>query len=107
MPIGKWVIASLGLLVAQPGVAADRITFGTNWLAEAEHGGFYQALADGTYAKYGLEVKLLAGGPQANNRLLQDPSTIVDAALTKQVMARQNDLLARQKELSRRRRGPR
>ena len=34
--------------------AADKVSFGTNWLAEAEHGGYYQALADGTYAKYGL-----------------------------------------------------
>ncbi len=70
MPVVKWLIASLGILAAQAAVAADRITFGTNWLAEAEHGGFYQALADGTYAKHGLDVKILAGGPQANNRLL-------------------------------------
>src|SRR5579862_7965654 len=32
----------------------DKVTFGTNWVAEAEHGGFYQALADGTYKRYGL-----------------------------------------------------
>ncbi len=50
--------------------AADHVTFGTNWLAEAEHGGFYQAVADGTYAKFGLDVTILPGGPQANNRLL-------------------------------------
>lgn len=50
--------------------AADHVTFGTNWLAEAEHGGFYQAVVDGTYAKYGLDVTILPGGPQANNRLL-------------------------------------
>jgi len=48
----------------------DKVTFATNWLAEAEHGGFYQALADGTYAKYGLDVTILQGGPQTNNRLL-------------------------------------
>ena len=36
--------------------ALDKVRFGTNWVAEAEHGGFYQALADGTYAKYGLDV---------------------------------------------------
>ena len=53
-----------------PAHAADKVTFGTNWLAEAEHGGFYQAVVDGTYAKYGLDVKILPGGPQANNRLL-------------------------------------
>ena len=50
--------------------ALDKVSFATNWLAEAEHGGFYQAVADGTYAKYGLEVKIVPGGPQANNRLL-------------------------------------
>jgi NitT/TauT family transport system substrate-binding protein len=48
----------------------DKVTFGTNWLAEAEHGGYYQAVVDGTYAKYGLDVTILPGGPQANNRLL-------------------------------------
>lgn len=55
---------------AAPACAADKVTFGANWLAEAEHGGFYQSIVDGTYAKYGLEVKILPGGPQANNRLL-------------------------------------
>ena len=58
------------LSLAAPATAADKVTFGTNWLAEAEHGGYYQAAVDGTYAKYGLEVKILQGGPQANNRLL-------------------------------------
>jgi NitT/TauT family transport system substrate-binding protein len=50
--------------------AADKVTFAANWLAEAEHGGFYQALVDGTYARYGLDVTILPGGPQKNNRLL-------------------------------------
>jgi NitT/TauT family transport system substrate-binding protein len=50
--------------------ALDKVTFATNWRAEAEHGGFYQAVADGTYAKYGLDVTILQGGPQVNNRLL-------------------------------------
>jgi NitT/TauT family transport system substrate-binding protein len=44
-------------------LAADKITFGTNWKAEAEHGGFYQAVADGTYARYGLDVTIRPGGP--------------------------------------------
>ena len=48
----------------------DKVSFGTNWVAEAEHGGFYQAVADGTYAKYGLDVTIVPGGPQVNNRLL-------------------------------------
>ncbi len=48
----------------------DKVRFGTNWVAEAEHGGFYQALADGTYKKYGLDVTIVPGGPNMNNRIL-------------------------------------
>src|SRR5881227_2185490 len=48
----------------------DKVSFGTNWLAQGEHGGFYQALADGTYRKYGLDVAIVPGGPNVNNRLL-------------------------------------
>lgn len=63
-------LAVLAAFIAPRAQALDKISFATNWLAEAEHGGFYQAVADGTYAKYGLEVKIVPGGPQANNRLL-------------------------------------
>ena len=48
----------------------DKVSFGTNWVAEAEHGGFFQAVADGTYAKYGLDVTIVPGGPNDNNRML-------------------------------------
>jgi NitT/TauT family transport system substrate-binding protein len=48
----------------------DKVSFATNWVAEAEHGGFYQALADGTYRRYGLDVTIVPGGPQVNNRIL-------------------------------------
>lgn len=58
------------LAVSAPADAADKVTFGTNWVAQAEHGGFYQAVVDGTYEKYGLNVTIVPGGPQANNRLL-------------------------------------
>jgi len=64
------VAGALGLLAATaPALAADldKVSFGTNWLAEAEHGGFYQAVADGTYKKYGLDVTIVQGGPQAAN----------------------------------------
>jgi NitT/TauT family transport system substrate-binding protein len=47
-----------------------QVTFGTNWLAQAEHGGFYQSVADGTYAECGLDVTIITGGPQVNNRAL-------------------------------------
>ncbi|HEX2511767.1 MAG TPA: ABC transporter substrate-binding protein [Xanthobacteraceae bacterium] len=48
----------------------DKASFGTNWVAEAEHGGFYQAVADGTYKKYRLDVTIIPGGPNVNNRIL-------------------------------------
>jgi NitT/TauT family transport system substrate-binding protein len=48
----------------------DKITFGTNWYAEAEHGGFYQAIATGIYKQHGLEVTLKMGGPQVNGTQL-------------------------------------
>jgi NitT/TauT family transport system substrate-binding protein len=50
--------------------ALDKVSFGTNWVAEGEHGGFYQALADGTYRKYGLDVTIVPGGPSVNNQIL-------------------------------------
>ena len=70
MKLSAILSALAGTLLAQSALALDKVTFATNWLAEAEHGGFYQAVVDGTYAKYGLDVKIQQGGPQANNRLL-------------------------------------
>ena len=58
---------TLSPLSAQP---LDQVRFGTNWVAEAEHGGYYQAVADGTYRKYGLDVTIVPGGPNVNNRIL-------------------------------------
>lgn len=46
------------------------ITYGTNWYAQAEHGGFYQAVATGIYADYGLDVTIKMGGPQVNGTQL-------------------------------------
>jgi NitT/TauT family transport system substrate-binding protein len=62
------VVAALSPAGAQ--TALDKVSFGTNWLPEAEHGGFFQALADGTYKSYGLDVTIAPGGPNDNNRML-------------------------------------
>jgi NitT/TauT family transport system substrate-binding protein len=62
--------AGLSFSVALPALAAEKVSFGTNWLAQAEHGGYYQAMVDGTYAACGLEVDIRPGGPQVNNRAL-------------------------------------
>jgi NitT/TauT family transport system substrate-binding protein len=50
--------------------AADQVTFGTDWKAEAEHGGYYQAIATGIYQQHGLAVTLRQGGPQVNHAQL-------------------------------------
>jgi NitT/TauT family transport system substrate-binding protein len=68
--IGFGLLALAAAGFAGPAHALDKVTFATNWVAEAEHGGFYQALADGTYRKYGLDVTIMPGGPNANHRIL-------------------------------------
>jgi len=65
-----WWAAAMAAFCQLPAQALDEVTFGTNWLAQAEHGGYYQAVADGTYAKYGLKVTIRQGGPQAANQAL-------------------------------------
>jgi NitT/TauT family transport system substrate-binding protein len=50
--------------------ANDKITFGLDWKAEAEYGGYYQAVATGIYAKHGLDVTIQQGGPQVNHTQL-------------------------------------
>jgi len=60
-------LVPLALGLARPGLALDKVTLATNWKAEAEHGGFYQAVATGIYKRYGLDVTIRMGGPQVNN----------------------------------------
>jgi len=55
---------------AASGSSLDKVTFGTNWFAEAEHGGFYQAVAKGIYKEHGLDVTIKMGGPQVNGTQL-------------------------------------
>jgi len=66
--IALWSVTAAPVHAQTPG-PLDKISFGTNWVAQAEHGGFYQAVADGTYARYGLDVTIVPGGPNVNNRI--------------------------------------
>lgn len=70
----KRALGSLAIAgsLCSPVMAAelDEVVFGTNWFAQAEHGGFYQAQATGIYAKYGLDVSIEMGGPQVNGTQL-------------------------------------
>ena len=65
MRFAPFILALLaaGVAHAQP----VKLTFQSNWRAQAEHGGYYQAVATGIYAKHGLDVTVRAGGPQINN----------------------------------------
>jgi NitT/TauT family transport system substrate-binding protein len=72
---------AVAALLAGPAIAQDKVTFATNWKAQAAHGGFYQAVADGTYKKYGLAVTIQPGGPQVNNRPLL-PAGRIDFLMT-------------------------
>src|SRR5260370_6155345 len=59
---------TLAFLLTTPAAwAEDKVTFGTNWRAQAEHGGFYQAVATGLYRKAGLDVTIRLGRPQVNH----------------------------------------
>jgi len=74
----------LGALAAgRAGAAAarEKVVFATNWKAQAAHGGFYQALADGTWERLGLDVEIRQGGPQVNNRPLL-PAGRIDFLMT-------------------------
>jgi NitT/TauT family transport system substrate-binding protein len=74
VPLRDFMLGLAAMLtVSLPAVAQttlDKVSFGTNWVAEAEHGGFFQAVADGTYKNYGLDVTIVPGGPNVNNRML-------------------------------------
>ena len=64
-------VAFAGVLAASISAQAiEKVKFGTNWVAQPEHGGFYQSVADGTYEKCGLDVEIVPGGPNVNNRAL-------------------------------------
>lgn len=75
-PITRLALLALSLLALAataraeeeaPARPLDKVTFGLNWAAEAEYGGFYQAAATGLYAKHGLDVTIRQGGPQVNH----------------------------------------
>jgi NitT/TauT family transport system substrate-binding protein len=63
-------ISPAGAQTAPDKITLDKVSFGTNWVPEPEQGGFFQAVADGTYKQYGLDVTIVPGGPNQNNRIL-------------------------------------
>ena len=65
--LGAALFGALSMQTAMTAHAQDKVTLLSNWYAQAEHGGFYQAVAKGIYKKYGLDVTIKMGGPQVNN----------------------------------------
>ena len=68
--IGWLIGAAACLALCRDAATAETVSFGTDWKAEAEHGGYYQAIATGIYRQHGLEVTLRQGGPQVNHAQL-------------------------------------
>ncbi len=64
------LLAAAPFFATAPAAAQEKVVFAINWKAETSQGGFYQALIDGTYKRYGLDVEIRQGGPQVNNRPL-------------------------------------
>jgi NitT/TauT family transport system substrate-binding protein len=63
--------AGASVLIPMPGRSVnaqtlDKVSYQTNWRAQAEHGGFYHAVAAGIYRKYGIDADIRMGGPQQN-----------------------------------------
>jgi NitT/TauT family transport system substrate-binding protein len=63
-------LASPGFLTQVNAQGADKVSFQTNWRAQAEHGGYYQAVAKGLYKKHGIDAEIRMGGPQQNTAQL-------------------------------------
>ena len=78
-----WTAHSGARAQSKAGTAAPpvKVTFATNWKAQAAHGGFYQVVADGTYRELGLDVTIIQGGPAVNNRPLL-PAGRIDFLMT-------------------------
>lgn len=71
IPLSCCVLSALvpGLF-ALPAHADEKLVLLTSWYAQAEQGGYYQALATGIYKRYGLDVSIQSGGPQINGMQL-------------------------------------
>lgn len=85
---GAFAVAGT-VALALPGVAqaADQVKFIADWTAEAEHGCFYQAKADGTYEKAGLDVSIQPGGPSVNGPQLLASGAVDFAIISSGIQA--------------------
>ena len=70
VPIAAVLWAAATFALSLSAATQEKVSFGTDWKAEAEHGGYYQAIATGIYRQHGLDVSLRQGGPQVNHAQL-------------------------------------
>jgi len=71
IPLSCCVLSTLLLGTFSLSAQADeKLVLLTSWYAQAEQGGYYQALATGIYKRYGLDVSIQSGGPQINGMQL-------------------------------------
>lgn len=70
LALGAALLAAAPAYAQAPTRAPDKIRFGIDWKAEAEYGGYYEALATGIYARHGLDVTIVEGGPSVNHTQL-------------------------------------
>ena len=93
--LGAAALLAVGAVGTMQAHAQEKFTYMTNWYAQAEHGGFYQALATGLYKKYGLDVSIKMGGPQINIIQIMaagQADCIMGATDTQMMVARGNGL---------------
>ena len=75
----RFAAFACALLTTLAAAAQDKLVFATDWLAQAEHGGFYQAVAEGIYAKHGLDVTIRMGDDAINsNETMQNKMIFVN-----------------------------
>ena len=70
------------------GGALPKVRFKTDWHPQAEHGGFYQAVARGFYRESGIDVDIVPGGPGV------PVSQIVLSGQVDLAMGRSDDMIA-------------
>ncbi|UFN49533.1 ABC transporter substrate-binding protein [Roseomonas sp. OT10] len=68
--LGALAIGVMGSTRAARGQVLDKVTLQTAWRAQAEHGGYYQGVAEGIYRKAGIDMEVRMGGPQIDSNAL-------------------------------------
>ena len=66
----KIIISIILISITHNSLALEKIKLSLDWFPQAEHGGFFQAIAKGYYSDEGLEVEIVPGGPGVNTKAM-------------------------------------